>query len=85
MCTILFPVFALFVLQHNLNGYELHHQGEAQSSQYSVQTAFCHNLLFAGFLVPSCPKRALVWGMVVRVFARRDLCYGLMFIKSQFK
>ena len=26
--------------------------------------------LFAGFLVPSCPKRALVWGMVVRGFAR---------------
>ena len=30
--------------------------------------------LFAGFLVPSCPKRALVWGMVVRGFAHRDLC-----------
>ena len=31
-----------------------------------LQTAFCCKLLFAGFLVPSCPKRALVWGTVVR-------------------
>ena len=30
--------------------------------------------LFAGFLVPSCPKCALVWGTVVRGFACRDLC-----------
>ena len=35
---------------------------------------FCRRLLFAGFLVPSCPKRALVWGTVVRGFARQDLC-----------
>ena len=39
-----------------------------------VQTAFCRKLLFAGFLVPSCPKCVLVWGMVVRGFAHRDLC-----------
>ena len=32
----------------------------------TVQTAFRCKLLFAGFLVPSCPKRVLVWGMVVR-------------------
>ena len=31
-----------------------------------MQTAFHCKLLFAGFLVPSCLKRALVWGMVVR-------------------
>ena len=35
---------------------------------------FSHKLLLACFLVPSCPKRALVWGMVVRGFAHRDLC-----------
>ena len=35
VCTILFPIIVLFVLPHNLNGYELHHQSEAQSSQYS--------------------------------------------------
>ena len=42
-----------------------------------MQTAFSSFSfvwLFAGFLVPLCPKRALVWGMVVRGFARRDLC-----------
>ena len=39
-----------------------------------LQTPFLHKLLFAGFLVPSCPKRALVWGTVVRGFARQDLC-----------
>ena len=39
-----------------------------------MQNAFCRNLLFAGFLVPSCPKHALVWGTVVRGFVRRDLC-----------
>ena len=39
-----------------------------------MQTAFRHKLWFAGFLVPLCPKHALVWGMVVRGFARRDLC-----------
>ena len=39
-----------------------------------LQTAFRHKLWFAGFLVPSCPKHALVWGTVVRGFARRDLC-----------
>ena len=38
---------------------------------YAVQNA---ELLFAGFLAPSSPKRALVWGIVVRGFARRDLC-----------
>ena len=27
---------------------------------------FCNVRLFAGFLFPSCPKRALVWGTVVR-------------------
>ena len=32
---------------------------------------FLCKMLFAGFLVP---KFALVWGMVVRGFARRDLC-----------
>ena len=33
----------------------------------------------------SCHLRcALVWGMVVRGFAHRDLCQGLTFIKSQF-
>ena len=31
-------------------------------------------LLFTSFLVPSCPKHALVWGTVVRGFASRDLC-----------
>ena len=31
-----------------------------------MQTSFCRELLFAGFLVPLCPKRALVWGTVVR-------------------
>ena len=45
-----------------------------QMPQALVQTAFRHKLLFAGFLVPLCPKRALVWGTVVRGFARRDLC-----------
>ena len=53
-----------------------------------LQNAFCHKLLFAElckmlfavncclpvFLYSSCPKRALVWGTVVRGFARRDLC-----------
>ena len=42
-----------------------------------MQTAFSLLYLervFAGFLVPSCPKHALVWGMVVRGFVRRDLC-----------
>ena len=40
-----------------------------------VQRSFSlERLLFAGFLVPSCPKRALVWGTVVRGFACRDLC-----------
>ena len=39
-----------------------------------MQIAVCRKLQFPGFLVPSCPKRALVWGMVVRGFARRDLC-----------
>ena len=40
----------------------------------AVQTASRRKLRFAGFLVPSCPKHALVWGTVVRGFARRDLC-----------
>ena len=39
-----------------------------------MQIAFRRKLLFAGFLVPSCPKRALVWGTVVRGFVHRDLC-----------
>ena len=39
-----------------------------------MQTAFRRKLLFAGYLVPMCPKHALVWGTVVRGFARRDLC-----------
>ena len=33
-----------------------------------MQTAFHRKLRFAGFLVPSCPKRALAWGTVVRGF-----------------
>ena len=35
--------------------------------------AFLWQLVFAGFLVPSCPKRALVWGMVVSGCASRSL------------
>ena len=31
-----------------------------------LQTAFRRKLQFAGFLVPSCPRCVLVWGMVVR-------------------
>ena len=31
-------------------------------------------LLLAMLGSPSCPKRALVWGMVVRGFAHQDLC-----------
>ena len=38
----------------------------------TVQTAFCR---FSHCLHFSCrPRCALVWGMVVRGFARRDLC-----------
>ena len=37
-CTIPFPVIALFVSPYKLNSYELHHQGEARSSQYSEPT-----------------------------------------------
>ena len=39
---------------------------------------FCRESLFAGFLVPSCLKRVLVWGAVVRGFVRRDLCPPIM-------
>ena len=31
-----------------------------------MQRASCRKLRFAGFLVPSCPKHALVWETVVR-------------------
>ena len=49
--------------------------GKLQTSLFIImQTASGRKLQFAGFLVPSCPKHALVWGMVVRGFARRDLC-----------
>ena len=32
----------------------------------SSANSYFHKLLFAGFLIPSCPKCALVWGTVVR-------------------
>ena len=48
---------------------------------YTDVSKYCKQLfllrlerVFAGFLVPSCPKLVLVWGMVVRGFAHRDLC-----------
>ena len=52
---------------------------EVQTSFFQImQTSFFSfsffEVRFAGFLVPLCLKRALVWGTVVRGFARRDLC-----------
>ena len=55
----------------------MHLSCNSANSFYSppiMQTAFRRKLRSAGFLVPSCPKHALVWGTAVRGFARRDLC-----------
>ena len=56
---------------------QVHHGAQAEVAPAPVANCklpFCRKLLFAGFLVPLCPKRALVWGTVVRGFVRRDLC-----------
>ena len=43
-------------------------------AQLTVTLANSANCLLPCWLVPSCPKRALVWGTVVRGFVRQDLC-----------
>ena len=62
----------------HMNQTIIHMIGKLEEDSKACWSGHCKLLfscwLFAGFLVPSCPKCALVWGTVVRGFARRDLC-----------
>ena len=72
------PIFKLTDLGAEVTYMLWHFDVDAFLEQYDEASVHCKQLFllfmqdaFAGSLVPRC---ALVWGMVVRGFARRDLC-----------